>query len=117
MAQLLEVEGLRELCRAVVKGLGAQLGGPLGGMQPVQEDVVVAVGAERRVGQAVALRPQPPAVAARVVRSRTLQESRQNRYDFACLSDGSNSNQRLIGSKISISSCQWVGEGGTFVIK
>lgn len=52
MAQLLEVEGPGELCRAVVKGLGAQLGGPLGGMQPVPEDVVVAVGAERR--------PTPP---------------------------------------------------------
>jgi len=60
-----EVDGRSVLGRPVVKRLGREKTRPLGRVVAVPEDVPVVVGAHRGVWQAVRLRQQPSAAAAR----------------------------------------------------
>ena len=63
----IEADGRGEPGRSVQVCGGAELSGALRGMPPVPEDEAVVVGAQRGVRQAVGLRSQPPAPAARAV--------------------------------------------------
>ena len=65
LGQLHEVDWCGVLGRPVVECLGREKRGPLGRVVAVPEDVLVAAGADRRVGQAVPLGERPPAAAAR----------------------------------------------------